>query len=161
DPRPLQDGDYAVISLESISGVSQKDSQDELMIKIGDEATMPAFTENLRGASPDESVDFDVTYPDDYERKHLADRTVKFHATVKAVRPKDFAETNDEFVKDLGDYQTLDELKEAIHKSILREREHRAQEDAKQKLLDRLVDAHDFAVPQAFIDRQIEINVEN
>ncbi len=50
DPRPLADGDYAVISLESISGVAEKVSQDELMIKIGDEATMAAFSENLRGA---------------------------------------------------------------------------------------------------------------
>src|SRR5205085_7453654 len=111
--------------------------------------------------SPDETRDFEVTYPEDYDRKNLAGRTVKFHTAVKAVRRKELPELNDEFAKDLGDYQTLDELKEAIHKSILREREHRAQEDAKHKLIDRLVDSHDFPVPQAYIDRQIEINVEN
>ena len=54
EPRPLVDGDYALVSLESLSGVAEKVSQDELMLKIGDEATMPAFTENLRGASPEE-----------------------------------------------------------------------------------------------------------
>ena len=42
------------------------------MLKLGDEATMPAFTENLRGASPEESREFDVTYPEDYDRKTLA-----------------------------------------------------------------------------------------
>ena len=51
EPRPLADGDYAVVSLESLSGVAEKISQDEIMLKIGDEATLPAFTENLRGAS--------------------------------------------------------------------------------------------------------------
>jgi trigger factor len=85
---------------------------------------------------------------------------VKFRAVVKAVRRKDLPEANDEFAKDLGDFKTLDELKETIRKSILQEREHHAQEDAKQQLVEKLVDAHDFPVPNAYVDRQIQINVE-
>src|SRR5438874_728351 len=65
EPRALADGDYAVISLESLSGVDPKVQQDELMLKLGDEATMGAFTENLRGASPEESREFEVAYPAD------------------------------------------------------------------------------------------------
>lgn len=161
DPRPLVDGDYALVSLESISGVAEKVSQDELMLKIGDEATMKEFSENLRGASPDESREFDVTYPEDYDRKPLAGRTVRFKATLKAVRRKELPEVNDEFAKDLGDYQTVFELKEAVRKSLKHEREHKAQDDAKHQLIEKLVDAHDFAVPEAYVDRQVEINVEN
>ncbi len=161
EPRPLVDGDYAVVSLETLAGVDEKISQDETMLKIGDETTLPAFSENLRGAAPDEVREFDATYPEDYERKALAGHTVRFRATVKAVRRKELPELNDEFAKDLGDYKTLDELKEAVRKSILREREHHAQEEAKRQLLDELVDLHDFPVPSAYIDRQIEINVEN
>jgi trigger factor len=161
EPRPLADGDYAAISLESLDGVAEKVAQDELVIKIGDEATMPVFTENLRGASPDEQREFEVVYPEDYERKQLAGRTVKFRATVKAVRRKELPELNDEFAKDLGDFQTVEELKEAIRKNIFHDREHRAQDDAKRQLLDKLVDAHEFPVPEAYVDRQIQINVEN
>jgi trigger factor len=161
EPRPLADGDHAVISLESLEGVDEKISQDELVLKIGDEATMPVFTENLRGASPDEQREFEVVYPEDYERKNLAGRTVKFRATVKAVRRRELPELNDEFAKDLGDFQTLEELKETIRKNIQREREHHAQDDAKHQLLDKLVEAHDFPVPEAYIDRQIQVNVEN
>jgi trigger factor len=161
DPRPLVDGDYAVVSLESLSGVAEKVSQDELMLKIGDEATMKEFSENLRGASPDESREFEVTYPEDYDRKPLAGRTVRFKATLKAVRRKELPEVNDEFAKDLGDYQTVFELKEAVRKSLKHDREHKAQDSAKQQLVDKLVDAHDFPVPEAYIDRQVEINVEN
>lgn len=161
EPRPLADGDYAVISLESLEGVAEKISQDELVVRIGDEATMPVFTENLRGASPEESREFEVVYPEDYERKNLAGRTVKFRATVKAVRRKELPELNDEFAKDLGDFKTLGELEETIRKNILREREHHAQDAAKQQLLEKLVDAHDFPVPEAYIDRQIQVNVEN
>jgi trigger factor len=161
EPRPLQDGDYAVVSLESLSGVEQKVSQDELMLKIGDEATMSAFTENLRGVAPEESREFEVTYPADYERENLAGRTVMFKVVVKAVRRKELPELNDEFAKDLGDFQTLDELKETVRKTLFREREYKAKEDAKHQLLDKLVDSHDFPVPDAYIDRQIQVNVEN
>jgi len=161
DPRPLVDGDYAVVSLESLEGVAEKVSQEELMLKIGDEATMKEFSESLRGASPDEAREFEVTYPEDYDRPNLAGKTVKFRAVVKAVRRKDLPELNDEFAKDLGDFKTLDELKETIRKSIFQEREHRAKEDAKQQLIDKLVDTHEFPVPDAYIDRQIQINVEN
>src|SRR5580698_7297198 len=161
DPRPLADGDYAVVSLESLSGVAEKVSQDELMLKMGDDATMKEFTENLREASPDESREFDVTYPADYDRKPLAGRTVRFKATVKAVRRKELPEVNDEFAKDLGDYQTVIELREAVRKSLRHDREHKAQDAAKQQLVEKLVDAHDFPVPEVYIDRQVEINVEN
>jgi trigger factor len=161
EPRPIEDGDYAVVSLESLSGVEEKVSQDELMLKIGDDATMTAFSQNLRGASPEESREFEVTYPADYEQPNLAGKTVRFKALVKAVRKKELPELNDEFAKDLGDFQTLDELKDTVRKSILREREHQAQEAAKHQLLDKLVDAHEFPVPDAYIDRQIEVNVEN
>ena len=161
DPRPLADGDYAVVSLESLHGVEQKITQNEVALKLADESTLPAFTENLRGAAPEEVREFDVTYPEDYERKTLSGKTVRFRAVVKAVRRKELPELNDEFAKDLGDYKTLEELKETVHKTILREREHQAQEDAKHQLLDKLVDLHDFPVPSAYVDRQIEINVES
>jgi trigger factor len=161
DPRPLVEGDYALMALESLSGVDEKVAQEEVMVKLGDEGTMPAFTENLTGASPDETREFDVTYPEDYDRKNLAGKTVRFRATVKAVRRKELPELNDEFAKDLGDYQTLDEVREAVRKSIMGEREHRAQDEAKHQLIDRLVDQHNFPIPDAYVDRQIEINVEN
>src|SRR5579883_2354568 len=160
DPRPLADGDYALISLESLSGVAEKVQQDELMIKIGDEATLSAFTDNLRGASPEESREFDVTYPEDYERKTLAGKTVRFHATVKGVRRKELPEANDEFAKDLGDYRDIGEVREAIRKGLFAQRQHAAQTEAKEKIIDKLVDAHEFPVPEVFIERQIESRME-
>lgn len=161
EPRPVADGDYAVISLESLAGVDEKVQQDELMLKIGDQATLAAFTENLRGVSPEESREFDVTYPADYDRPALAGRTVRFKATVKAVRRKELPEANDDFAKDLGDYQTLDEVKDAIRKSILAEREHHAREETKHQIIEKLVDLHPFPVPDSYVDRQIEISLEN
>jgi trigger factor len=161
EPRPLADGDYAVVSLESLSGIEPKISQDELVMKIGDEATLAAFSENLRGASPDDVREFDVTYPEDYDREQLAGKTIKFKATVKAVRRKELPELNDEFAKDLGDFQTLEEFRNTVRNTIVREREHEAREAATHELIDKLVDTHDFPIPEAYLDRQIEMNVEN
>jgi trigger factor len=80
---------------------------------------------------------------------------------VKAVRRKELPELNDEFAKDLGDFQTLEEFKNTVRTAIMREREHQAQEAAKHDLIDKLVDTHDFPIPEAYLDRQIEMNVEN
>jgi trigger factor len=160
EPRPAADGDYAVVSLESLSGVDQKIAEDELVLHIGDPSTMAAFSENLRGAQPEESREFEVAYPEDYDRKNLAGRRVRFRATVKAIRRKELPDLNDEFAKDLGDYQTLEELKENIRKTILRERERLEQDRAKSELVDKLVEAHDFPVPEAYVEQQIQLTVE-
>ena len=65
-PAPFEDGDHAVVSLESLSGTEQPVKQDEMMLHVGADDTLPAFTENLRGLSPGEEKDFEVTYPEDY-----------------------------------------------------------------------------------------------
>jgi trigger factor len=161
DPRPIEDGDYAVIALKSTGGIQPPIEQDELVLHIGDEETLAGFTENLRGLSPGDEKDFEITYPEDYGQERLAGKTIRFHGTVKAIRRKELPELNDDFAKDLGDYQNLDELRDAVRKAIFRDREMRAQQEAKEKIVDKLVEAHNFPVPEAYIDRQIETQVEN
>jgi trigger factor len=160
DPRPIQDTDYAVVSLESLSGTEQPVKQDEMMLHVGAEDTLPAFTDNLRGMSPGEEKDFEVTYPEDYGQPKLAGRTIRFHVVVKGIRKKELPEVNDEFAKDLGDFRTVDELREELRKKMLAQREQEAQRAAKDKLVEKLVDAHDFPIPEAFIDRQVRNRIE-
>jgi trigger factor len=160
DPRPLQDGDYAVVSLESLSGVEQPVKQDEMMLHVGAGDTLPAFTENLCGLSPGEEKDFEVTYPEDYGQPKLAGHTIRFHVVVKGIRKKELPEVNDEFAKDLGDFRTVDELREALRKTMFAQREQEAQRAAKDKLVETLVDAHEFPIPEAFIDRQVRNRIE-
>jgi trigger factor len=161
DPRPLEDGDHALVSLATISGVEGDPvKQDELMIEIGGAETVQGFTEGLRGASPGDEREFEVAYPEDYGQSKLAGRTVRFHSLVKGVRRKELPELNDEFAKDLGDYQSLEELRETIRKNIFSERQYEAQQDAKNKLVESLVDLHEFPVPEAYVDRQIQTRTE-
>ncbi len=160
DPRALETGDFAVMSLESLGGVEPPVQTDEMTLEIGGPDTLRDFTDNLSGMSPGEEKEFDVTYPEDYGQERLAGKTVRFHATVTGVRKKELPELNDEFAQDLGDFRTIDELRAAVRKSLFDQRQGEAQREAKDKIVEKLVDDHDFPVPQAFISRQIENRVE-
>jgi trigger factor len=161
DPRPLVDGDFAVVSLESLSGVEGEPVKtDEMVLEIGAKETFAAFTENLRGLSPGDEKEFEVVYPEDFGSGKLAGKTVKFHATLKGLRRKELPDLDDEFAQELGDYRTVTELTEAVRKAIFGQRQMDAQQEAKNKIVDKLVDAHDFPVPEAFVERQIKNRVE-
>jgi trigger factor len=161
DPRPLQDGDFAIVDLESIDGIEGDPVRSEDMsLHLGDTETFPEFTENLRGVSPGEEREIQIAYPDNYAQDRLAGKTVTFRVSVKGVRRRELPELNDEFARDLGDYQSLTELRDAVRAAIRGEREYQAQQDAKQKAVDRLVETHDFPVPDTYIDRQIEVDLE-
>ncbi|MBL8290487.1 MAG: trigger factor [Bryobacterales bacterium] len=160
-PRPLVDGDYAVVALQSVAGLDKPMEENELTLHLGDAETLPEFSENLLGLSPGEEKEFDVQYPENYGNEKLSNRKVRFLAKVKGVRKKELPELNDEFAKDVGDFQSLEELQAEVRKAILREREHLASQEAKAKLVDALVESHQFAVPDAFVDRQIEMSLEN
>jgi trigger factor len=160
DPRPVEDGDHAVVSLEALSGLDKPLKQEELMLHVGGQDTLAAFTENLRGMSPGDEKEFDVSYPEDFGDAKLAGKSVRFRAVLKGIRRKELPELNDEFAKDLGDFLTMDELRAEVRKSLLREKEYLAQQEAKNKLVEKLVETHEFPVPEAFLDRQIESQVE-
>lgn len=157
DARPVENGDFAVISLTSVSGVEGDPiKQDELQVHVGDESTMPAFNENLVGMTPGESKEFEVTYPAEYTQERLAGNTVRFLAELKQIRKRELPELTDEFAQDLGDFKNMDEVREALRKTIFREREIVAQQIAKNQIVEKIVDTHEFPVPEAFVDRQIE-----
>jgi trigger factor len=160
DPRPIEDGDHAVVSLASLSGAEQPVKQDEMMLHVWGADTLPAFSENLRGMSPGDEKDFNVAYPEEYGQPKLAGRTVRFHVVVKGIRKKELPEVNDEFAKDLGDFRTVDELRDALRKNMFAQRQQEAQKAAKDNLVEKLVDAHDFPIPEAFIDRQVRNRIE-
>jgi trigger factor len=161
DPRPLQDGDFAVLSLESLSPVDGPPvKNDEMTLEVGGGDTLEDFSENLRGMSPEEEKEFEVHYPEDYGQPKLSGKTVRFRAQVKGVRRKELPEINDEFAQDLGDYRTVDELREAVRKSLFGKGQFEAQQEAKNQLVDKLVDLHDFPVPETFVEQQIKSRLE-
>lgn len=158
DPRPIESGDHVLVHLKTLEGVAEPIEQDA-QIQVGAEDTMPGFNEALLGASPDEVKEVEITYPENYAQEKLSGRTVRFEITPKVIRSKELPALDDEFARDLGDYQTLSELREAVRKSIFQEKQYMAQQEAKEELIDRLVESNQFAIPEAYVDRQIENQV--
>jgi trigger factor len=161
DPKLLEDGDFAVISIESL-GLTEADAvrNEEMTVEIGGKETLEAFTENLRGAAPGDEKEFEVAYPENYGQPKLAGKTVRFKAVVKGVRRKELPEVDDDFAQDLGDYRDVAELRDAVQKALFAQRQLEAQREAKDKLVEQLVDSHEFPVPEVFVDRQIRNRVE-
>ena len=160
DPRPTEDGDYAAVNLKSLSGAEKPVERDDMQLKVGDPDAVQAFNEQLLGMTPGDEKEFDVTYPEDYQEANLAGRTVRFQMKLNTLRRKELPAVDDEFAQDIGDYKNVEELKAAVQAAILRERETASKGKVKNELLDKLVDAHDFPVPNVYIDRQVENNVE-
>jgi trigger factor len=158
DPRPAEKGDFVLVQLKSLSGLAEPIEQ-EVQIEVGAEETLAQFNEALLGASPGEAKEVDVTYPEDYGQEKLAGKTVRFQLELKFIRKKELPALDDEFARDLGDYQALDELREAVKKTIFHEKQYAVQQTAKEALIDKLLEANDFPIPEAYVDRQIENQV--
>ena len=161
DPRPLADGDIAVLSLK---GTSKDDvpplEQEETTLTIGEGETLPEFNDHLRGKSPGDEVDFEVRYPDDFSNPKLAGKTVSFHAEVKGLREKELPELNDDFAADVGDFRTLEEVRRHIRELIENQRRRQATEAAQEALIDELIKRHDFPIPEGLVDRQVASRLE-
>ena len=160
DPRPLEDGDIAVLSLSSDPPDGPKIDEEDTTIALAEEGTLPEFTENLRGRSPGETADFEVNYPEEFGNKELAGKTVSFHATVKGVRKKEVPELDDDFAAELGDFQTIDQARSSLREQIGDSMRRQAIETAKTKLLDQVVAAHDFPVPDSMTENQLMRRLE-
>jgi trigger factor len=164
--RSLADGDYAQVSLDGKPKDVPENSDDkpvhmdEVLVEIAGKNTMPEFTENLRGASPGDERVFEVTYAADAQEQRLAGKTFTYTVKVQSIKQKTLPELDDQFATQLGEFKTLDEVRQRIRESMEAERKHSAEHEAKDKLVAELVKRSDFEVPEALVDRQIDVRLE-
>ena len=168
--RALADGDFAQVSFHgkpkeaepaSIPDMGTKTvHMDDVLVEIGGKNTMPEFTENLRGASAGEERTFEVRYPEDAPDKRLAGKTFTYTVKVNSIKQKNLPELNEAFAKQLGEFDNLEEVRKRIRDGLEAERTHAAEHAAKEKLVEELVKCHEFDVPEALVERQIDIRLE-
>jgi trigger factor len=160
--RALSDGDFAQVSLDGHphSGEGQPVHMDEVLVEIAGKNTMPEFTEHLRQANVGDERTFDVNYPDDAQDKRLAGKTFSYSVKVNAIKQKSLPELNEEFAKQLGEFSTVDDIRQRIREQIEFERKHQAERESKDKLVVELIRRNDFEVPEALIENQIDIRIE-
>jgi len=132
----------------------------DVLVEIGGANTVKEFSEHLRGAKPGEEREFDVTYADDFSDQRLAGQVVHYKASISGVKKKVMPELTDDSAKELGEFATLDQLRDRIRENIAAERKHEIEHTQKEKLVDQLVAANEFPVPQALLDRQIDTRLE-
>jgi trigger factor len=167
--RPAQDGDHVLIKLSGVPAEGGDPVQaDNILVNIGAEETLASFNENLRGANAGETRQFEARYPDDYPDEKLAGKTYNYSVEVQGIKEKKLPELNDELAKDtagtLGpewsDVSTLEELRKKIRERLDHEKEHRQKDEAREKILAELVKQHDFPVPEALIEGQMDTRLE-
>jgi trigger factor len=170
----LSDGDFAQASMDGRPKEANEKSKDadgkddaaqpvhmdEVLIEIGGKNTVPEFSANLRGASAGDTREFEVIYPEDTQDKRLAGQTFVYTVNVKGIKQKSLPELNDEFAKQLGEFETLDAVRKQIRENMEHERKHTAEREAKDKLVAELVKRNDFEVPESLVDRQIDMRLE-
>jgi trigger factor len=179
EERGAQDGEFAQVSFEAIPQVSDQAAEkpgerqpsvqpgpqpvkmDEVMVEIGGANTIAEFSQHLRGAKPGDEHKFDVTYPQDFHDARLAGKVFSYTVKVNALKKKTLPELNDDFAKELSqEFQTLDDLQQRIREGIAAEKRHYAEHQAKEQLIEKLLEKQDFSVPRALVERQIDLRLE-
>jgi trigger factor len=159
--RPLADGDYAQVNLVGtpVDG-GQPVKADAVLYQVGSQDTLAPFTENLRGAQVGEHRRFEVQYPADYPDHKLAGKSLTYAAEVLAVKQKKLPELNDEFARKVSEAQTVDELRAKVRQGMETESEMRQTAAVRDGLLRKLTEAHDFPVPEALVQHQMDARLE-
>ena len=163
--RAVQDGEFAQVKLMGVPvGGGDPIQADDVMCHIGAEETLPSFTENLRGAGVGDTRNFETRYPDDYPDPKLAGKTFRYALEVRGIKQKKLPDLNDEFAKDAageaGKVSTLAELRAKLREQMEAAREQRRWAQIREKILDQLVKRHDFPVPEALVEHQMDTRLE-
>ncbi len=160
--RAVAKGDIANIDFEGFdNGVPFEGGKgDNFDLEIGSGSFVPGFEEQLIGMNAGEEKDIDITFPEDYHAD-LAGKAVVFHVKVNAVKVKETPALDDEFAKDVSEFDTLAELKKDIKAKLTADREAAAAQAFEDVLMQQVVDNMECDVPQPMVDEQAKKLLEN
>ena len=155
--RAVKKGDTANIDFEGFdNGVAFDGGKGESFdLEIGSGSFVPGFEEQLIGMKAGEEKDIDITFPENYTPE-LAGKPVVFHVKVNEVKVKEVPAIDDEFAKDVSEFDTLKELKADLKKKITAERKEAAQRAFEDALMQKVADGIECEIPQEMIDLQAD-----
>lgn len=161
EDRASKKGDTVVIDfVGSVDGVEfQGGKGNAYPLELGSNSFIPGFEDQLIGKKAGESVNVDVTFPENYHAKDLAGKAAVFAVDVKEIRETKNVEINEEFAKSLGE-ESLDSLKAIISDRIKGDYEAASRMKLKRQLLDNLDKAYNFEVPQGLVDAEYKSIVD-
>ncbi|HRU84516.1 MAG TPA: trigger factor, partial [Eubacteriales bacterium] len=129
---------------------------DNYDLELGSNTFIPGFEDQLIGIKKNETRDVNVSFPDEYGAKELAGKAAVFEVICRKVSYKEMPELNDEFAKDVSEFDTLEEYKADIRSKLTEELTKRSEQTRENKLIERIVDAVTVEIPEEMTENQIE-----
>lgn len=158
EDRPAQDGDMVLIDYEGWVGDNQFEggTAERYPLKLGSGTFIPGFEEQLIGVSTGEEKDVTVTFPEEYHEESLAGAEAIFKCKVHEIKYEDVPEIDDEFVKDVSEFNTLDELKADERRKLEEENKKNAENAMRNSAIEKVYEANDIEVPDAMVETEID-----
>ncbi|NLK96574.1 MAG: trigger factor [Epulopiscium sp.] len=161
--RPVKDGDEVVIDFEGfIDGAAFEGGKGtDYSLKIGSHSFIDTFEEQLIGANVGDELDVNVTFPEDYHQKDLSGKPALFKVKVKEIKEKELPALDDEFAKDVSEFETLDEYKQDIKAKLLEQKEKAAKLEKERNAIEKVIENAKMDVPEVMINNQIDQMVQD
>lgn len=162
EDRAAEMGDTAEIDFEGfIDGVAFDGGKGEnYPLELGSNSFIPGFEDQIVGHKPDEEFDVNVTFPDDYAGD-LGGKDAVFKCKIHEIKTKEMPELDDEFAKDVSEFDTLDELKEDLKKQISERKEEKAKTDFENQLIEQVVDNMECEIPECMFDKRTDEMIQD
>lgn len=158
EDRPVEKGDITVIDFEgSIDGVPFEGGKAEKHeLEIGSNTFIPGFEDQIVGMKLEEEKDITVTFPEDYFSKELAGKPAVFKVKLHEIKKKELPKIDDEFAKDVSEFETLAELKNSIKERMQKANEEKAKYEMEDAALKAVSDNVEIDIPSGMIDAEID-----
>ena len=158
DDRAVAQGDMVTLDFEGfVDGVAFEGGKGtDYPLTIGSNSFIPGFEDQLVGAELNKEVEVNVTFPEDYHANDLAGKAAVFKCTVKAIKVKELPELDDEFAKDVSEFDTLAEYKADVEKKLRERKEGVAKREREDKAVDAVIANAQMDIPEAMIQNQIQ-----
>lgn len=156
--RPVQEGDTAVIDFKGfVDGEAFEGGEgNNYSLSIGSGTFIPGFEEQLVGVNVGDEVDVNVTFPEEYHAPNLAGKLAVFKVNVNDIKVKELPELNDEFAKDVSEFETLEELKADVKKNLEENNSKKAEGELRNRVVDKVAETVEIDVPEAMVQTQID-----
>jgi trigger factor len=158
--RPVADGDTVVVDLDRTDPDGKVDHHEGVSVELGAAGNPPGFDQNLIGLNSGDEKTFVIHFPDNYAVKEMADTDVTYKVTAKEIRRKVLPELDDEFAKDVGDFESLEGLRDRVRADMQADAEQHARQHVRSDLLKQLGQRIAFELPSSLVDREIERRLE-
>ena len=153
--RGVVEGDTVTLDLKR-----GDDTHTDVNVELGSKANPPGFDEQLLGLDIGGVKSFSLHYPADYAVTEMAGTDVAYVVTVKALKRRVLPELDDEFAKDLGEFETLEALRARVREDLEHEAKHAAERDVRGALMKQLAARVPFEVPASLVDREVDRRLE-